>query len=46
MKMTSFKMKKVLEERFANEYFKTSFNRDKDTFRVEWKESNQGITIT
>ncbi|MBP2077297.1 DUF1444 domain-containing protein [Oceanobacillus polygoni] len=46
MKMTSFKMKKILEERFANADFRTSFNRDKDTFRVEWKESNQGITIT
>ncbi|WP_339228438.1 DUF1444 domain-containing protein [Oceanobacillus sp. FSL K6-2867] len=45
MKMTSFKMKNILEERFANEHFRTSFNRDKDTFRVEWKESMQGITI-
>ncbi|WP_053218871.1 DUF1444 domain-containing protein [Virgibacillus senegalensis] len=46
MKMTSIKMKKKLEERMSNPEWNTSFNRDKDTFRVEWKQSQQGVTIT
>ena len=46
MKMTSIKLKKILEERLANPNYHTSYNRDKDTFRIEWKESMQGITIT
>ncbi|WP_173915814.1 DUF1444 domain-containing protein [Halobacillus sp. Marseille-Q1614] len=46
MKITSIKMKKILEERLKNDEWTTSFNRDKDTFRVEWKESGKGITIT
>ncbi|WP_337019632.1 DUF1444 domain-containing protein [Oceanobacillus massiliensis] len=45
-KMTSFKLKKILEERLSNENYNTSFNRDTDTFRIEWKESKQGISIT
>ncbi|QTN00112.1 DUF1444 family protein [Sediminibacillus dalangtanensis] len=46
MKMTSIKMKKKLEERMNNPEWNTSFNRDKDTFRIEWKHSHQGITVT
>ncbi|MCA0972765.1 DUF1444 domain-containing protein [Halobacillus litoralis] len=46
MKMTSMKMKKKLEERLSHEDWKTTFNRDKDTFRIEWKDSGDGITIT
>ncbi|MGX9933132.1 DUF1444 domain-containing protein [Virgibacillus salarius] len=46
MKMTSLKLKKILEERLANEAYRTSYNRDKDTFRIEWKESKKGMTIT
>ncbi|TGB04024.1 DUF1444 domain-containing protein [Halobacillus salinus] len=46
MKMTSIKMKKKLEERLANEEWETTFNRDKDTFRIEWRDSGNGITIT
>ncbi|KHE71056.1 DUF1444 domain-containing protein [Halobacillus sp. BBL2006] len=46
MKMTSIKMKKKLEERLQNDQWKTFFNRDKDTFRIEWRESGKGITIT
>lgn len=45
MKMTSIKMKKLLEERLANKQYATSYNRDKDTFRIEWKDSKQGINI-
>ncbi|MGI8316754.1 DUF1444 domain-containing protein [Halobacillus mangrovi] len=46
MKMTSIKMKKKLEERLQRNEWKTIFNRDKDTFRIEWRESGDGITIT
>ncbi|MUK86803.1 DUF1444 family protein [Ornithinibacillus sp. L9] len=45
MKMTSIKMKKLLEEHLSGASFHTSFNRDKDTFRIEWKDSKQGVTI-
>lgn len=44
--MTGIKLKNMLEERLANPNFHTSFNREKDTFRIEWKHSKQGITIT
>lgn len=46
MKMTSIKMKNKLEERLNNPGWKTSYNRDKDKFRVEWKETNLGMWIT
>ncbi|MBM7572833.1 DUF1444 domain-containing protein [Aquibacillus albus] len=46
MKMTSIKMKRLLEERLHHPQWNTSFNRDKDIFRVEWKDSRQGISIT
>ncbi|WP_188206464.1 DUF1444 domain-containing protein [Alkalibacillus aidingensis] len=46
MKMTSVKMKKMLEERFQNEEWNTHFDRDQDTFRVEWKSTQQGVTIS
>lgn len=45
MAMTSIKMKRLLEERFNDSKYRTSFNRDKDEFRIEWKESKKGITI-
>ncbi|NBJ69046.1 MULTISPECIES: DUF1444 domain-containing protein [Clostridia] len=46
MQMTSLKLKKILDERFQNSDWYTMYNRDKDTFRIEWKSSKQGITIT
>ncbi|MCD5323901.1 MULTISPECIES: DUF1444 domain-containing protein [Pontibacillus] len=46
MKMTSIKMKKLLESRLQNPNWKTRFNRDKDTFRVEWADTKQGIEIS
>jgi len=39
-------MKRILQERLKNDKYRTSYNRDKDTFRIEWKESKQGITIS
>jgi uncharacterized protein YtpQ (UPF0354 family) len=46
MKMTSIKMKKILEERLEHPDWNISFNRDKDVFRVEWKDTRKGISIT
>lgn len=44
-KMTSFKLKKILDERLLNDDLRTSFNRDRDTYRIEWKDSAKGMTI-
>lgn len=46
MAMTSLKLKKILEERLANPEYRTSYNRDKDTFRIEWKATHKGMTVT
>lgn len=46
MQMTSLKLKKILDERFNNPELRTSYNRDKDSFRVEWESTKKGITIT
>lgn len=36
----------MIEGRLAKPEFRTSYNRDKDTFRIEWKDTGQGMTIT
>jgi len=46
MKMTSIKLKQILEKRLQDPNFRTSYNRDKDRFRIEWKESKRGINVT
>ncbi|MCP8617153.1 DUF1444 domain-containing protein [Salirhabdus salicampi] len=46
MKMTSIKMKRLLESRLQNEQWKTVFNKDKDTLRIEWKDTKMGIDIS
>ena len=45
MRMTSLKMKKILDERLAHEDFHTAYNRDQDTYRIEWKDSHKGMSI-
>lgn len=45
MTMTSIKMKRLLEKRLDSPQYRTSYNRDKDEFRIEWKDSKKGITI-
>lgn len=45
MKMTNMKMKKKLEKRLQDEAFRTSYNRDNNVFRIEWKESKEGISV-
>lgn len=46
MKMNSIKMKKVLEDKLKHPDYKISFNRDKDTFRIEWKTTKKGINVS
>ncbi len=45
MKMTSIKLKKILDERFSNKEYRTSFNRENDSYRVEWNATQQGVAI-
>ena len=45
MKMTSIKMKRKLDELFQRDDWRVSFNRDKDVYRVEWKDTKQGVSI-
>ncbi|MFC3883266.1 DUF1444 domain-containing protein [Bacillus songklensis] len=44
--MTSQKMRKLLEERLANEDWSLSYNRKQDTLRVEHKETKKGTTVS
>jgi len=46
MSMTSIKLRKILEKRFANSDYRTSYNREKDKFRIEWKSTKEGMSIT
>ncbi|WP_141433778.1 DUF1444 domain-containing protein [Bacillus sp. 03113] len=46
MKMTSRKMKDELEKRLINASRTSYYDRDKDTYRIENKESGKGITIS
>ena len=45
MSMTTIKMKDILQKSLVNKNYETSYNRDKDTFRIEWAETKRGITI-
>ncbi|WP_010096178.1 DUF1444 domain-containing protein [Ornithinibacillus scapharcae] len=45
MKMTSLKMKQILEERLSDSNYTTRFNREQDTLRIERKNTRQGVTI-
>ncbi len=45
MKMTSIKLKQILENRLKNPEYRTSFNRDKDQFRIEWRANKKGINV-
>lgn len=39
-------MRSILENRLKNEQYRTSYNRDKDRFRIEWKDTKQGINVS
>jgi uncharacterized protein YtpQ (UPF0354 family) len=44
--MTSQKMRKLLEERLANEAWSFSYDRKQDTLRIEHKETKKGTTVS
>src|SRR5699024_344370 len=43
--MNNTKMRKKLEEYFSDEQYRTSYNREKDSFRIEWRKSGKGLNI-
>ncbi|WP_066195064.1 DUF1444 domain-containing protein [Gracilibacillus timonensis] len=46
MSMTAIKMKQKLDELFQQEEaWSVSYNRDKNSYRVEWKDTKQGVNI-
>lgn len=45
MKMTTIKMKRMLENKLKNDDYRMSYNRDNDQLRIEWKDTKQGLTI-
>ncbi|WP_017473449.1 DUF1444 domain-containing protein [Amphibacillus jilinensis] len=46
MTLTSFKLKKILDDKFNGEQWNTSFNREEDRYRVELTDTKKGVTIT
>src|SRR5699024_2834893 len=45
MTMTSMKMTRLVEESLSNEDLRTSYNRENDQLRIEWKESKKGLMV-
>ncbi|WP_152657271.1 DUF1444 domain-containing protein [Oceanobacillus sp. CFH 90083] len=45
-KMTSIKMKRLLEDELKNSDYRIVYKRDDDAVRIEWKESQQGMTVS
>ena len=45
MKMTALKMKQKLEDRLQDPAWRTSYDRDKSKFRVEWQDTKEGVTL-
>ena len=46
MKMTSTKMKELVQDRLNNEQYNFRYNRKEDKLRIEWKDTKQGLNIT
>ncbi|MGF9857175.1 DUF1444 domain-containing protein [Priestia endophytica] len=44
--MTSLKMRDLLKERLKNDHWTFSFDREKDTLRIEDKETKKGTTVS
>ncbi len=45
MTMKRIKLKRILEDEFKQQDYRTSYNRDEDVFRVEWKETREGVSV-
>src|SRR5690625_7439036 len=46
MDLTILELKKQLDQMFSGSQWKTSFKRDQDKYRVEWRETGKGGNIT
>ncbi|SDB93967.1 Uncharacterized protein YtpQ, UPF0354 family [Pelagirhabdus alkalitolerans] len=46
MALTSIQLKKRLDDKFSDEKWITRYNREEDKYRVELKDSKQGVSIT
>lgn len=46
MTLTKIQLKKRLDEMFSDSKWNTSFKRDEDKYRVEWKDTGKGVNIT
>src|SRR5690625_6031235 len=46
MALTTLELKKQLDQMFSGSQWKTSFKRDQDKYRVEWRETGKGVNIT
>ncbi|BAM47026.1 DUF1444 domain-containing protein [Amphibacillus xylanus] len=45
MAITTLQLKKKLDQMFSENEWRTSFKRDKDQYRVEWKDTGKGVNI-
>ncbi|WP_067841519.1 DUF1444 domain-containing protein [Amphibacillus sediminis] len=45
MALTTLKLKKILDKHFSQSEWQTSFNREQDSYRVEWRQTKKGVTI-
>ncbi|MFD1415285.1 DUF1444 domain-containing protein [Oceanobacillus jeddahense] len=45
-KMTSIKMKRLLEDELKNPDYRVVYKRDDDAVRIEWKESKEGMSVS
>ncbi|MFD1066765.1 DUF1444 domain-containing protein [Oceanobacillus locisalsi] len=45
-KMTSIQMKRLLEDKLKNPEYSIVYKRDDDAVRIEWKESQEGMTVS
>ncbi|WP_339178721.1 DUF1444 domain-containing protein [Oceanobacillus sp. FSL W7-1293] len=45
-KMTSIKMKRLLEDELKNPDYRVTYKRDDDAVRIEWKDTNEGMTVS
>ncbi|MCZ0703243.1 uncharacterized protein YtpQ (UPF0354 family) [Natronobacillus azotifigens] len=46
MAKTSLQLKKILDEKFSQPEWHKSFDREKDRYRIEWKDTHEGVFIS
>lgn len=45
MAITTLQLKKKLDQMFSENEWRTSFKRDKDQYRVEWKDTGKVLIL-